>query len=316
MKHDLLLAWMSERGSGTWQELKDAWAWLNAGTDLEPADRAWIVARDLSALGHIEIAWTQQRWAAAPPVITMLPRSGGRALMTGGRTRALYEPPHPDSDEAGTGMLADAAEELDLWVDDWPSRDGPTSAVINCTSHIDAERLASRLGIRFTYSVSQTLAHLLPPLEAYLRIAPAGELPRGFDAEVFDPEECRWSWADSTEVPGLYRCRTWGVNVYALRSPLNAWKRVQPEVGIYAVYSWHAGDLKPMTYDRASGELSMKLHAVPPLLHSRAAVLCSGRLPMRPDISGRRHIVYLNVAPEVARRIASSLGQALNEEVD
>ena len=315
MRHDLLLAWMSERGSGTWQELKDAWAWLNNGKDLEPADRAWIVARALSALGHIEIAWTQQRWAVAPPVITMLPRSGGRALMTGGRTRALYEPPHPGSDEPGTGMLADIAEELGLWVDDWPSRDGPTSVVINCASHADAERLASRLGIRFTYSVSQALAYLLPPLEKYLRIAPAGELPRGFDAEVFDPVGCWWSWADSTAEPGLYRCRTWGANVYALKTPLQSWKRVQPEVGIYAVYAWQSGDLQPMTYDRATGELSMKANAAPPLLHSRAAVLCSGRLPMRPEIAGRRHIVYLNVAPEVARRIASSLGQNLNEEV-
>ena len=99
---DLFLTFLSEKGQGRWDELKDAWSWL-AGAAGEPDAQAWIAARDLEALGHIEVGWEQgMAWCAAPPLLTMIPRSGGRVFLTGARTRQLEM------------QLEEAASELDL----------------------------------------------------------------------------------------------------------------------------------------------------------------------------------------------------------
>ena len=72
-RYDRLLEFLSEKGSGEWKELKEAFDWIWGPTD-DPAERAWIAARDLAALGHIEVAWGERiRWCAAPPLLTMLP---------------------------------------------------------------------------------------------------------------------------------------------------------------------------------------------------------------------------------------------------
>ena len=87
---DLLLTYLSEKGEGAWQELKDAWGWILGPSD-DPAAKAWIAARDLAALGHIEVAWEEGTWCASPPLVTMIPRSGGRVFVTGARTRYFVQ---------------------------------------------------------------------------------------------------------------------------------------------------------------------------------------------------------------------------------
>src|SRR4051812_8694875 len=73
--HDRLLRFLSERGSGDWAELRNTYNWLALDERRaveDPADKAWIAARDLAALGHIEVEWDEQlSWAAAPPLVTM-----------------------------------------------------------------------------------------------------------------------------------------------------------------------------------------------------------------------------------------------------
>jgi hypothetical protein len=307
MKQDQLLVFLSEKGKGTWAELKEAWTWLT-GDSSDPADAAWIVARDLAALGHVEVSWgTEIAWAAAPPLVTMLPRSGGRAFITGARTRHLYWPA-PDGSPGG-GRLLDLAERLDVWIDACPSASGPSTLYAACRSHVVAERLAESLGIPYTYAAADSLARLLPSLADALGLSPQGELPRGFDTERFDPGIVDWVPSGEPEGFGLYRCRTYSGHVHALYGPAGA-RRVVRELGIYEVLRWDEAQV--LAYDHERYELRVPGPAALPAVHARAVTLCSGRLPERRFPSpGEFELRHPNVPPDVAERVASSLGQAL-----
>jgi hypothetical protein len=304
--HDLLLAYLSEKGSGSWTGLKGAWEWVTEPTD-DPGDQAWLVARDLAALGHIELSWGETAmWCAAPPLLTMLPRSGGRALVTGSRTRWLYEP--GNGEEPAAGALVQSAEELGLWLDECPAPDGPTTLLVACKRERNARQLAEKLGIAYTYEVADQLSELLPPLGEYARLWPDGALPRGFDAEAFDPLTCKWLPVDEPSDHGLYRCRTYQGHVHALHGP-TGWRRVVRELGVYEVLRWEK--MEVLYYDAPQLELTVRVGAALPALHARAATLCSGRLPSFSREHGGE-LTYWNVPQDVAERIASSLSQTLH----
>jgi hypothetical protein len=305
MGHDRLLTYLSELGHGDWGDLRESWHWILGDTQ-DPADKAWIAAQDLSALGHIEIAWGDEMiWCAAPPVLTMIPRSGGRALLTGGRTRALYEPPLSEG-EAGSGRLWEVANELDLWIDEWPAAHGPTTAMVACESAADAEELAKRLGVSYTYSVADQLARMLPALQSFERFWEQGELPRGFEPQVFDVERLEWVPAKGTHEYGLYQCRTWQRHVHALKGPLG-WVRVPREPAIYEVLRWE--NRRVLRYNEKTMELNVPVAARLPILHARTAILCSGRLPRFLRENGEPLLAYANVSPEIFHCIASALAQ-------
>jgi hypothetical protein len=315
--YDLLLEWCSEKTTGRWQDFRAAWSWLSAKGRArpteDPAARAWIAAANLSALAHLELSWEGEGvWNVAPPVLTMLPNSGGRALLTGARTRTLYCPEGPAASRSG--VLADAADALNLWIDDVRRGDRPTAVVIACEKAEDAEELAEACGIAYSYSVSEQLSAMLPPLAAYLRLWQPGPLPQGFPVEAFDVRMCEWRESDEDEArsPGLYRCRTWREHVHVLTTATGATLRVSREHAVYEVLRWE--DLHVLSYRAPTLELWVPAHVPLPLMQERAAVLCSGQLPRfrrLGDIPGR---AYVNVQPAVAERIAASLCQEL--EID
>ncbi len=307
MSYNKLLAYLSEKGSGTWPELKAAWEWI-AGPSEDPGDQAWVVARDLASLGHIEITWGDDGgWCAAPVVVTMVPRSGGRALVTGARTRFFYTP--ADDGESGIGRLMDVAEERDLWVDQCEADGGPVTLFVACESDSDARDLAGALGVAYTYEVAEQLAALLPPLASYSRLWPEGELPRGLDAEQFDTEPLAWRTADTTQEYGLYRCRTYQGHVYALKT-VNGWRRVNRELGVFEVLRWEEKSV--LAYSGERFQLSMPVQTPLPTLHARSATLCSGRLPRFNYQEGGR-LTYDNIPEDVASGVASALSQGLEQ---
>lgn len=300
MSYELLLSWISEKGEGTWADFKSTFDWLFPSGE-DPAAQAWIAARDLAALGHIDIAWGEQmRWSAAPAVITMLPRSGGRALVTGSRTRWLRR------------RLEELAIELDLYVDEVPQQQGPSSLLLCCGSHQDAENIASQLGIAYTYSVAEQLAAMLPPLSAWIAVSEPRPLTLGFEVERLDTTDLQWYGCDTQQEPGLYRCRTFSHHEYALHDALGGWRQVVREVGVYEVLRWD-GPGEELRYDEQTGALRMVADAALPPLHARAATLASGRLPDRGWADGYTRLRYWNVPRSVAERIASALGQRLIE---
>lgn len=313
--YDLLLTYLSETGRGSWRQFKESFTWLAGATD-DPAARAWIAARDLAALGHMEIAWDRELiWCAAAPMVTMLPRSGGRAFVTGARTRFLYLPASRDGEpvRAPSGRLVEEADELGLWLDTCDGQSGPRTVLVACASQVEAEQLAARLEVAYTYNVADQIAALLPPLPAYAKHFTAGELPHGFEAEYFNPDVLEWTPTDSTAKRGLYRCRTYEGHVHALHGPTGSWQRVVREIAIYEVLRWQEHNV--IRYSAERNELTVPAETALPVLHGRAATLCSGRLPRRNySATSGTTLTYVNVTKEIAEQIASALSQRLVEE--
>lgn len=306
MDYDLFLSFLSEKGSGSWREFKDAWAWLG-GAGNDDAEKAWIAAQSLSALGHIEVAWGDEiEWAVAPPVLTMIPRSGGRALLTGARTRHLLEVSPKDG--TVSGAFEEAAESRNLWVDNWRQPYSPSTVMLCCESHRDAEGLAGELGVAYTYSASHQLSSILPDLASYEALWQAGDLPRGLEAERFNPGSLFWDPVEETAGHGLYRVRTYAKHVHALNGP-TGWFRIPREIGQYEVLRWEEAQV--LSYSRKRVQFSVRMGARLPPLHDRAATLCSGRLPLRVSRNGLPWLTYENVDEVIAQRIAASLCQQL-----
>jgi hypothetical protein len=204
----------------------------------------------------------------------------------------------------------EVAEDLDLWVDEWRANGGPTTAMVACESAAEVKELAARLDVKFTYSVADQLASMLPDLAAYSRLWAAGELPRGFEAERFDADHLRWEAVFNVEAAGFYRCRTWQRHVHVLKHHDRS--LVAPrEHGIYEVLRWDEKCV--LSYDRRKMELRVPLHARLPVLHSRTAALCSGRLPKFVPRGKEPFpvLAYANVDTEVAEAIAGALSQRL-----
>jgi len=217
----------------------------------------------------------------------------------------LYEPGRDG--EPGTGALVQAAEELDLWLDECPAQRGPTTLLVACKRVRNARNLAEKLGITYTYEVADQLSALLPALSDYAGLWPEGALPRGFDAEEFDPGTRRWRPVEAPDGYGLYRCRTYQGHVHALHGPAG-WRRVVREFGVYEVLRWD--EISVLSYNANELELTVPLGAALPVLHSRAATLCSGRLP-RFSRQREGQLTYCNVPHGVAERIAWTLNQTL-----
>ncbi len=183
---DRLLWWLSEKGSGSWAEFRKAYGWVT--TDRDDSEPAWIAARELQALGHIEFAWKHDlSWSVAPPVLTLLPNSDGLGYLTGARTSSLVQALH-------------GAEAFDFFPEAvLQNAQGPHGVFLLFGSPGVAEGLARHLGIEYTFSVAEVLARVLPQLADML--AQGGEAPFriGFERELFGPETLFWDDVAETE---------------------------------------------------------------------------------------------------------------------
>jgi len=319
--HDSLLSFLSEKGRGTWKDVVDAWDWLEP--DKEPAEKAWIVVRDLSSLGHLEVSWLDGdiTWSAPQPVITIIPRSGGRAFVSGSRSRELYVPRSPSSGtrpaEQSGGRLLEVATEMDLWVDEIDNVNAPTTLYVACSESSDAKKLADALVINYIFSVASKLSGIFPDLDSYADLWAAGDLPIGFDVEMFNTSILKWVETNTTEELGLYRASTHAKMIYGIHGPAaGTWRRVTPDHAIYEFLRWDERHV--INYNPDAQDLAVPYHVGLPILQGRAAVLSSGRLPTARTIetdTGREIYswTFPNVSEQVAQRIASSLSQPLRK---
>jgi hypothetical protein len=294
MIEDLLLDWVSELGEGTWQEFRAAYEWLTTSSADEWRTPGFAM-RMLSTLGHLEIDWTARRWAAAPPVLTILPDAGAHALLTGGRTRALKRSLHE--------VLAD---DDDLFPFEISQKNAPTAVWIECADETHVERLADALSIRYEYSVAQRLSRLVPSLDSYLAIVPSARCPKRYGLERFDVDTMRWFSTDQDLEPGLYQYDSYGPAMFRLIDDGEVFG-VDLATGVYAALSrWGVNRLRYVEQS-VNGELWVHLAAPLPTLHARTAALCTGLAPLKRG----RGLVYRNVPRAIASRLARSLDQSI-----
>jgi len=247
--------------------------------------------QSLSLLGHLEMDWNARSWSAAPPVLTLLPFAGARALLTGSRTRALVR------------LLEEEALEdvsIDAITARYQQESAPDAFFIGCSDDRDIERLASVLGIAYEFCVSDRLSQLLPDLDSYLAGAPESPPPRGFGIERFEAAVMRWVAVDDDQEAGLYRYDVYGRPQFRFRDS-DRLKAVDMSVGIYAELRRRDSVCLEYADGETTGILSVPVNAPLPVLHARAAALCSGT-----NAGARQRMVALAVYQRATRRRAAN----------
>jgi hypothetical protein len=227
----------------------------------------------------------------------MLPLAGGYGIATGGRTRAFVDQ-----------LQTAAAQRSGLWLTQVQQADAPTALFLQCEDESEVALLAADLKIPFAPLAGEQFSSVLPDLSAEARSYPDGAPNRGFETQRFDTATLSWQPHDRMSTPGLYRVEVpWRTQTW--------WS---PKSGHYAEVAFADGvyqelrrvDCQVLQWqaDSRNGTLLVPLQAPLPLLHARAANLCSGLAPIRAG----GHLQYINVPFAVAAGIGRTLGQQVS----
>lgn len=303
-RHDFLLTWCSELRVGDLTEFRVAHDWLLADVPEIGRPKPNTSISSMSTLGYLEVDWTKGEWSVAPPVLTLLPQSGAVCLLTGARTQPLLDAIEAVESDDSLSEIAPPTRH--------PQSGAPTAYLFPVDSSDALEKLATRLGVKYEYCVSERLAALLPSIDGFLEGCPRSASPRGFEVKRFNPTLFRWFETPSDGTPGLYQYEAWGPPQYRWRVDDAVPTHVDLATGVFAELR-RVGQSGLGFRERGnSGELAVPLGVPLPALHARTAGLCSGLAPrlVRPE-SGLLYLVYANVPRAIADRIAQSLGQLL-----
>lgn len=297
--YDALLRWVSEQSSGSWGSFREAHDWLFARSQLRPP-RAWVTASTLASLGHMEVDWDSQRWAASRPCLITLPAAGAIALLVGARPKEL---------EHRFWRLADGEAPPELFASASDQARGPRALFLQYGAWQELERLGAALRVPILPRAAEVIGNHLPDTDTLIQQAPiAAPPPRTYEVEEFDVETLSWSQTTQGRSPSLLRYRVPGAERYLLRDGPD-FRRVSREAGIWHVVGQAGRQLVRHIGDTVNGDLSLPVATRLPMLQARAAVLSSGLVPGIVD--GR--LSFPNVPRPLALRIAGSIGQRLDE---
>jgi len=300
-KYELLTRWASECGAGTWLAFRDAHDWLfNSGQQEGKQVRATTTIHALSMLGHLEVDWTNGRWAIAPTALTILPNAGAHAVLTGGRSHRLLA----EFDEATDSGDYFAESHRQDW--------GPDAVFVAASDESAIEHIADRLGVSYEVCVSERLAKMLPTLESCLALSKSTPAAKGYGIEHFNVRLLIWERVQEDRQPGLYRYDVWGRPEYRFVSNDGAFYSVDWALGVHAEIA--RNDKREIRYvpESVNGTLRVPFAAQLPALQARTAVLCTGLMPRLENWKWH----YPNVPLATAQAIASSLGQALISDAE
>jgi hypothetical protein len=299
VNHELLLNWLSEVGSGDWDEFREAQQWvasLDASLNHPPGPS--YTAHNLSILGHVEFDWIGRRWSCSPPVLTVLPNAGAHALLVGSRTRVLIDRFLEEADSDPRVYLPIVHVQ----------RGGPNVVYLAAASEAAVRSFANRLGVAYEECVSERLASLLPNVRKHVEGRESALPPRGYGFERFEPSSLTFEETDSDCDPGLYKYTAWGGARYMVRGEDGRVHETDKSEGIYAELSRVETNVLHFEPDTVNGSLIVPYRAPLPVLQARTALLCTGLLP---GSSHKGCLAYPNVPEATARAIADSLGQDL-----
>lgn len=283
--YDTLLEWASERGQGSWQQ------WRAACTALA-IDEPSRAARRLSALGHVEFDWVDNRFACAPPTATLTLRASGCLLLTGARPRGLRNE---------LSRLVEEDDTLDVDLRDPIEQDGGPATWLVEAEMDELERFCTLAALELHVHAGRRLLEALPP--ASLEAAgepgrPSGRFPRSW----FQPTPPFWL---RPERPDGGEEGLWWVEEYRRKAAFvcrdGAWFRIPVrEYGPYLAYP----EVAFAAYNEPMALLEVEDRAPLPPLIARALTLQSGRLPKKTR-AGKHG--YVNVDVELAALVRTKL---------
>lgn len=283
--YDLLLEWASERGQGSWRQWRDACGTLAID---EPSQ----AARRLSALGHVEFDWVDNRFACAPPTATLTLNASGCLLVTGARPRGMRDELNRLWQE----------EELDIDLREPLDQEGGPATWLVEAEMDDLERFCSLARLELHVHAGRRLLDALPPATLEMvgeQGRPSGRFPRSW----FQPDPPFWLRAERPDggEEGL-----WWVEEYRRKTAFvcrdGDWFRIPVrEYGPYIAYP----DIIFARYDETAASVEVDNRAPLPPLIARALTLQSGRLP-RERRAGKHS--YVNVDGPMAELVRDRLG--------
>jgi hypothetical protein len=311
---DELLRWVSEAGSGSWDRLRDASAYLSHKHQLN--QRPWALASQLSSLGHLDIDWSTRKWSVASPTLNVVRGLGLCVVLTGSR------PHYVDR------RFDEATDDLDIYPFEVPQPPAPAAKYAKCASVEVADDVARRLGASLVIDPPRALLSALRPVdEMAMKPAPPPPLE---EAQRFDPKTLGWQGERQKraslyrfdlhgravpprldEQPGLYRVDLHGRAVHRRLDEYGYWWSIDLSAGQFlalresatAVLRWR----RPSRHGGPPGCLEVRQQLSLPILAERAATICSGLAPV--EVDGWRR--YLNVPHDTAERLAQRLLQKL-----
>ena len=300
---DELLQWASEAGSGKWETLRAAAGHVARKHGLRR--RPWLIARDLSLLGHLDIDWENQCWSIASPTMNVVPGLGLCVVLTGSRPYYLIQ------------RFRDAANDRDVF--DFTMRQprnrdsAPTAIFAKCASLDVAKEVATRMGANFVFDPSTSLAASMPSLDDQ---DPQRTSPPDFDldTEWFNPHQVEWKECESRDTPmeGLYRQQLTERRRH-LWYGAGKWSKIDLAYGQFRALRDAGQQVMEWTEKAANGSMASRLevhrHVRLPDVAERALTICDGRVPVVPDVSPTGYLRYSNVPERVCQSISQKLGQ-------
>ena len=271
---DLVLDALSYARTGTWRSLRTVTASIS--------DAPWFgheAARCLEALGHLQLeidprSFAPVRWRVAPP--TVVEPESGPSFLAGGRSARLVR-------------AVEEVVRVELGGDVFKAKqpDGPEVLEIHGLGVDELTLLVDEIndyrGLELALSVrpASWIAALLPSLSAVRSALPELTMT-GDRIDFFDLHQGRWVPVEAMDRPGAYRLRNrpW---VYAVVPPSGTHdqRTVVADVRLAKHLAAADASFALIGYDEPNGTLLASPGAPLPGLFERAAVLCSGRLPIR-----------------------------------
>lgn len=302
-----LLEWASTVGNGSVDRFRDAHAW-SAGV----ADRA-VGTRALTALErlcHADIDWDHRRWWVTPPALLAIDGAGGNCLLVGARTRrtlAALDCAHAEGVVEVTRIQQPAAAPAAIFVQ------VPTDDVLR--------DVAEQIDVVAVTDCQRAYSVMLSSLDEMLDAARDRFTASGLQARQLDPATMSF---EPTEVrggrwhAGCFEQRAGGITRYLFVDDEGKLHNTSRQVAIHAEIrrarrndaSVHARGV-PLAWDPSTERLVCSARSRLPLMHERAAILCSGLLPQIRDVGlhGQQTaaFVYEGVSATTYRGIARSL---------
>ncbi|MBB1039826.1 MULTISPECIES: hypothetical protein [unclassified Dietzia] len=302
MDADLLLAWMSETGSGDIDNLRSRITWLARNSDVNPKKYEvgrWM--RELSALGHVELDWNSGRWAIAPPAAVLLPVSGGTVALTGLRRKGLIEllsetvAVHIERPNQTEGQLA------------------PVSTILlQADSFGELISAVRSVGVSYVGNAAEKNADRLPPIS--LKTA-AGPPARNDRVEKLSTDGALRFVTSRPSGNGLYKIANYKKPIYRFYK-MGRWYQCDFPTGV--MFDRLEKGLKGFRFvrDRVSGDEEIgRLITDPgvqlPVLQARALYLCSAVPPEVSRVTGDS--IFYNVPRSVAISVSKSVHQTLED---
>lgn len=263
----------------------------------------------LELSGHVEVDWVHSgRWWVTPPVLSFVGGSGGNAVLIGARsheTVAILE-----------RLEANGEIQALSYVSQGPG--SPTAVFVGVSSMEGLTAAARAIGASPRTTVRLEYKDALVSLEQVLaetvsEYTSSGIQARRFNVATlrFEPYEVRFgNWRTS----GCYEQKSYGIPRYlyvddrGLLHNLDRWIAVHAE--IHRSRLSDSGVLNPLAWSPKSESLFCDARVQLPIMWARAAIMCTGLLPIRHLGAADGHYLdeYRGVLATTYNKIRLTLG--------